>query len=195
VITRRAVALAMIGLSAFGAAACSSTDASEATSNTTSTTTTAATAPGAAGPTAGRTISVPVSLTSAQKFIHQVGPTNAKSYGVNQLVGTSTVDGQSVDVELLGTVNYVDGTGPIGSFVTLTWPNGDVLGLTMDGAATQPPDAQGTSNTHFEAVLAVIGGSGAYAGVTGGSGSFVADRNAELGGQVDGTIEVTVTGG
>jgi len=187
VITRRAVALAMIGLGAFGAAACTSSEAAE-------TTTTSAPPSSTAQPAAGTTISVPVSLTSAQKFIHQVGPNNGKSYGVNQLVGTSTVDGQSVEVELLGTVNYVDGAGPIGSFVTLTWPNGDVLGMTMEGDATQPPEATGTTNTHFDGTLEVIGGSGAYAGTTSGTGTFVADRNAELGGQVDGTIEVTLAG-
>jgi hypothetical protein len=145
-------------------------------------------------PVVGRELAWDVSLTSQQRILRQVGPAGEMNYGWNQLVGPSTVDGQAVDVEMLGNVDYEQGTGPFFGFVSLVWPNGDVLAFRMDGQATQPAAAQGSSDSAFAAELTVIGGSGTYAGVSGGRGTFTGSRSAELGGQVVGTMTATVAG-
>jgi hypothetical protein len=142
----------------------------------------------------GRELAWDVSLTSRQRILRQVGPNGEMNYGWNQLVGPSTVDGQAVDVEMLGNVDYEQGTGPFFGFVSLVWPNGDVLAFRMDGEATQPAAAEGSSDSTFAAELTVIGGSGTYAGVTGGRGTFTGSRSAELGGQVVGSMTATVAG-
>ncbi len=142
----------------------------------------------------GRELAWDVSLTSQQRILRQVGPAGELNYGWNQLVGPSTLDGQAVDVEMLGNVDYEQGTGPFFGFVSLVWPNGDVLAFRMDGQATQPAAAQGSSDSAFTAELTVIGGSGTYAGVSGGRGTFTGSRSAELGGQVVGTMTATVAG-
>ncbi len=145
-------------------------------------------------PVGGRELAWEVSLTSQQRILRQVGPDGSLNYGWNQLVGPSTVDGQAVDVEMLGNVDYEQGSGPFFGFVSLLWPNGDVLAFRMDGEATQPATALGSSDSTFAAELTVIGGSGAYAGVSGGRGTFTGSRSAQLGGQVVGSMTATVAG-
>ena len=149
---------------------------------------------GSAAPVAGRELTWEVSLTSQQRILRQVGPDGSLNYGWNQLVGPSTVDGQPVEVEMLGNVDYERGSGPFFGFVSLVGPNGDVLAFRMDGEASQPPGAEGSSDSTFTAELTVIGGSGAYAGVSGGRGTFSGSRSAELGGQVVGSMTATVAG-
>lgn len=147
-----------------------------------------------AAPAGGRTVSWDVALTSAQRIIRQVGPASTLNYGWNELVGPTTVDGAPAQVQMLGNVDYENGTGPFFGFVTLEFATGDVLALRMDGQATQSPGAQGSTDSSFQAELTVIGGSGAYVGATGGRGTFTGSRSAELGGQVTGSMTVTVAG-
>ncbi len=145
-------------------------------------------------PAEGLELAWDVSLSSQQRILQQVGPGGELNYGWNQLVGPSELDGQAIQVEMLGNVDYQQGSGPFFGFVTLTWPSGDVLGFRMDGQASQPPGAQGSSDSSFTAELTVIGGTGAYQGATGGRGTFTGSRSAQLGGQVVGSMTATVAG-
>ena len=99
-------------------------------------------------------------------------PTARSTYGWNQLVGTATVDGQPVGVELLGNVSYVKGSGPIFGFVTYTFADGSTLGVQFQGAATATANGDETS---FAATLGVLGGTGRYATAT-GTGIFNGSR-------------------
>jgi hypothetical protein len=171
------------------AAACSG-DGDAAAGSTSST----STAPSSSVPAEGRELSWEVSLTSAQRILRQVGPGSTLNYGWNELVGPTTVDGAPAQVQMLGNVDYENGTGPFFGFVTLEFGPEDVLAFRMDGEATQPAGAQGSADSEFRAELTVIGGSGAYAAASGGRGTFTGSRSAELGGQVTGTMTATVAG-
>ena len=108
----------------------------------------------------GTPLQVTADLDSQSRTLHTVGADGSMTYGWNQLVGTATVDGQPVGVELLGNVNYVKGSGPIFGFVTFTFADGSTLGMQFQGAATATANGDETS---FAATLGVIGGTGRYA--------------------------------
>ena len=112
------------------------------------------------------------------------------TYGWNQLVGTATVDGQPVGVELLGNVSYVKGSGPIFGFVTYTFADGSTLGVQFQGAATATASGDETS---FAATLGVLGGTGRYTSAT-GTGIFDGSRKAALGTTVASTFTLTIAG-
>jgi quercetin dioxygenase-like cupin family protein len=132
------------------------------------------------GDTDGKPLHVAVSLSSPSRTLHQVGANGEKTYGWNLLTGTATVDGEPVQVELQGNVNYEDNAGPFSAFVTFTYPDGSTLGTTAQGTATFHAQR---NETTFEATLTVIGGTGTFA-ATRGSGTFSGSRNQALGGDV-----------
>lgn len=144
--------------------------------------------PAGAG-TAGTQLTVTADLQSQTKLTHTVGASSEKTYGWNDLVGTATVDGQPVAVDLQGTVDYTKGSGPFGEFVTFTFADGSVLATRMQGAATANADG----STAFAATMSVIGGTGTYANAA-GSGVFTGSRTGELGAPVQVKFALTLAG-
>jgi len=138
----------------------------------------------------GTPLQVTADLESQSRTLHTVGADGSVTYGWNQLVGTATVDGQAVGVELLGNVNYVKGRGPIFGFVTFTFADGSTLGVQFQGAATFPSISD---VTNFAATLGVIGGTGRYASAT-GTGTFTGSRDATLGTTVTATFDLAIAG-
>ncbi len=138
----------------------------------------------------GTPLEVEAELESQSRNLHTVGADGSVTYGWNQLVGTATVDGQAVGVELLGNVSYVKGSGPIFGFVTYTFADGSTLGVQFQGAATATANGDETS---FAATLGVLGGTGRYATAT-GSGVFTGSRKAALGTTVSATFDLTIAG-
>ena len=138
----------------------------------------------------GTPLTVEAELESQSRNLHTVGADGSVTYGWNQLVGTATVDGQAVGVELLGNVSYVKGSGPIFGFVTYTFADGSTLGVQFQGAATATANGDETS---FAATLGVLGGTGRYATATGG-GVFTGSRKAALGTTVSATFDLTIAG-
>jgi hypothetical protein len=132
-------------------------------------------------------VSFTVTLTSQQSVLEQVGEGGEQTYGWNQLVGKATTDAGDVDVNLLGNVEYTDGSGPFFGFVTLKFASLATLGLRMEGKAKLKRDG----STSLNAKLRVIGGSGPYTGVT-GKGTFKGGRAAQLGSPIEITFDVTV---
>lgn len=133
------------------------------------------------------TLSVTTSLSSTYKDLHKVGPDSRIVYGWNDLEGTADVAGEQVEVQLLGDVEYTDGGGPFGGFVTLTFPDGAVLALrVVDARATAKTD---TSDARFTGLVRVIGGTGRFVEAS-GRGVLVGRRNDELGGVVEMTYTV-----
>ena len=138
----------------------------------------------------GTPLPISADLESQSRNLHTVGADGSGTYGWNQLVGTATVDGQPVGVELLGNVSYVKGSGPIFGFVTYAFADGSTLGVQFQGAATAT--ASGDETT-FAATLGVLGGTGRYASAT-GTGIFTGSRQAALGTTVASTFDLTIAG-
>ena len=125
-----------------------------------------------------------MSLSSQNTVLTKVGVDDSKTYGWNQLVGTTSTQIGDFSVVMLGNVNYDDGSGPFFGFLTLTAANGDHLAMRMDGGATVESDG----STALSSRLTVIDGSGQYVGST-GHGSFTGSRLAQIGAP----IEITMT--
>ncbi|MGV3617138.1 MAG: hypothetical protein ACO1SV_17560 [Fimbriimonas sp.] len=118
-------------------------------------------------------------LTSQSTNLKQLD-NGTKVAGWNQLVGTTTLDGATVGVEMQGNVAYTNGNGPFFGFLTVTRPDESILTMRMDGRAVRDAD---TGNTAFTCDLEVLGGTGIWNGAK-GEGSFTGTRNASLGGVV-----------
>jgi hypothetical protein len=138
----------------------------------------------------GTPLHVTADLESQSRTLHNVGADGSITHGWNELVGTATVDGQPVAVELLGNVSYVKGAGPIFGFVTFTFADGSTLGVQFQGAATV---SSGGDETSFATTLGVLGGTGRYASAT-GTGTFTGTRKAALGTTVAATFDLTISG-
>ncbi len=135
----------------------------------------------------GTALQLTVNLESQDRVLRTGGASGNAVYGWNRLTGTANVQGQSVGVELLGSVAYRDGNGPFGGFVTLTFADGATLGLQIQGTTTAGPNGSAA----FAATLGVITGTGRYATAT-GTGTFVGSRTTAIGAAVASTIELRI---
>ena len=108
-------------------------------------------------------------------------------YGWNNLNGTTTWGNQSATVQLLADVNYVNGSGEFGGYVTITRADGTVLSLRLSGAAVAATD-----RTTFAGGVVLFQGTGRFAGAV-GTGTMRGFRTAALGSPVDLTFTVTLT--
>jgi hypothetical protein len=138
----------------------------------------------------GSSVQFSVELTSIYRVLHEVGPGNRVIYGLNQFTGTTDIDGQQATVELLGSLDYVDGSGDFFGFVTIVLADGSTLGLRMTEGRTDA--ATDTTNATFSSPLLVVGGTGKYLNA-GGSGTFEGERSEALGGLVDATFHVDIS--
>lgn len=112
------------------------------------------------------------------------------TYGWNHLTGPTTWGKKSASADFLGSVDYVDGSGPFSGFVTFTRSDGTRLAISVTGWATSPP-TPGTAKTSFSGSVRVIGGSGAYKGAT-GAGTMTGYRKSDLGSPVQLTFDLTI---
>jgi hypothetical protein len=107
--------------------------------------------------------------------------------GWNRLVGTTTINGANAQVEMLASVDYVNGSGDFFGFMTITTADNSMLTMRMHGDAVRNAT---TGDTAFTSELKVVGGNGVYNNAT-GTGSFTGFRDGDLGGLVH--IDVTAT--
>ena len=107
-------------------------------------------------------------------------------YGWNNLNGTTTWGNQMATIQLLADVNYVNGSGSFGGYVTVTRADGTVLSLRLTGDAVAAAD-----RTTFAGGLALFQGTGRYAGAL-GTGTMRGFRTAALGSPVDLTFTITL---
>lgn len=126
-------------------------------------------------------LAVTVQLTSQNRVLHKVGVDDEKIYGWNQLTGTTQVGTEVVSVEMLGEVDYVNGSGSFAGFVTFTFPDQSTLATRMTGGKAVA--ATDTTEATFSATLEVIDGTGRYLGAK-GKGTFTGTRKDALGGDV-----------
>jgi hypothetical protein len=148
--------------------------------------TTGASAPAKSGVTK---ITFTVALTSTQRNLTMVGRGGTITYGFNQLDGTATSPSGDIGVQILGNVEYTNGSGPFFGFFTCKFASLSTLGLHMEGRATLRKDG----TTALKAKLRVIGGNAAFTGAT-GTGSFTGERKAELGSPIEIKVTIDVRG-
>jgi len=144
---------------------------------------------------------VPVQAAPAKTLVFDVDLTSAGTtletlpgditYGWNDLQGPTRWGKSSAQMRFLGSVDYVDGTGPFGGFVTVTRADGVKIALSVSGWSTSPQDQTGTANATFRGTLTVIGGTGPYAGAT-GTGTMQGFRKQALGSPVELSFSVVV---
>ncbi|MBM3690199.1 MAG: hypothetical protein FJW80_11235 [Actinobacteria bacterium] len=137
-----------------------------------------------------KNLTFPVDLTSSGTVLETL-PGDI-TYGWNDLQGPTRWGKKDASLRFLGSVDYVNGNGPFGGFVTVTRADGTRLGLSVSGWATTPSDQTGTANATFRGAVSVIGGSGPYAGAT-GVGTMKGYRKAALGSPVQLTFSLTVS--
>jgi hypothetical protein len=127
-----------------------------------------------------RTVTMAFELTGdpAGQHTTAVGVGGSTLYGVVRLVGTADLEGQPVEVELLFSPLYQEGSGPFTGWISLTDAADDVLGLGFSGYSVKRGDV-----TDIEGAVGVVGGTGAYEGVT-GNGQLSAVRGGDVGSNV-----------
>ena len=156
------------------------TSCSSASSTSNATTSTTVSAP---------TQTITVLATSSEKVLHTAGASGEHIYGWNRLVGDGTNGTDTVNLEMLATVNYTNGSGSIAGVITFTYPDGSTIGFDMGkGTAVAASD---TTDATFHCDLVVIAGSGKYATVT-GTGTFDGSRKDALGGAVEMTFALRI---
>ena len=136
-----------------------------------------------------KTLVFHVDLTSAGTTLETLP--GEVTYGWNDLNGPTRWGKSSAQMRFLGSVDYVDGTGPFGGFVTVTRADGVKLAFSVSGWATTPSDEKGTADATFRGTLTVIGGTGPYAKAT-GTGTMQGYRKAALGSPVELSFSVVV---
>lgn len=127
-----------------------------------------------------RTVTMTFELAGDPTSQHttSVGPDGSTLYGVVRLTGEADLDGRPVDVDLLFSPLYRDGSGPFTGWITLTETGDDVLGLGFSGYSFKRGDV-----TDIEGAIGVVGGTGVYEGVT-GNGQMHAIRGGGVGSNV-----------
>jgi hypothetical protein len=170
-------AVALLAIASLGlTSGCSS---ASGTSNA-ATSTTAASAP---------TQTITVLTTSTEKVLHTAGASGEHIYGWNRLVGDGTNGTDTVNVEMLATVNYTNGSGDFDGVITFTYADGSTLGFDMVDGSTVA--ATNTTDATFHSDLVVIAGTGKYATAT-GTGTFDGSRKDALGGAVEMTFALRI---
>ncbi|MCD9623967.1 hypothetical protein [Rhabdothermincola salaria] len=188
---RRVATLAAAGLlsaGSLGLAACGSDDDAGAEGTTT---TTEATGNGAGASSGAQPAEVDQTvaavLSSVETNLNQAGPDGQVVYGWNHLVGDGTGSGTITDgdvvVDMLGNVDYVDGSGEFFGFITFDFGDAGTLAVRMDGSAQAATD---TSDAALSADLEILGGTGDLVDAS-GTGRFEGGRPERLGGAVEGT--------
>jgi hypothetical protein len=145
---------------------------------------------GTAAPAAAQStsaIDVTVTLTSKQTVLTQVGRGGAVTYGWNQLSGSATTPSGPTAVDILGNVNYTNGSGPFFGFLSMHFASQSTVAFLMQGRAAKQPDG----STKLKASLTVIDGNAAFTGAK-GSGAFTGSRAAALGSPIVITIKAKV---
>jgi hypothetical protein len=135
------------------------------------------------------TLTFNVDLTSAGTTLETLP--GGVTYGWNDLRGPTRWGKRAAHMRFLGSVDYVNGTGPFTGFVTVTRADGVKIALSVSGWSTSPPREQGTADARFRGTVTVIGGTGPFARAT-GSGTMEGRRKAALGSPVQLKFSVVV---
>lgn len=105
------------------------------------------------------------------------------TYGWNHLTGTTKWGNQTATIDFLGDVNYVNGSGAFGGYITVTRADGTKLAFSSKGNALAENETTEGISARFTGALEVIGGTNSYARAT-GIGTMTGTRAAALGSPV-----------
>lgn len=105
------------------------------------------------------------------------------TYGWNHLTGTTKWGNQSATIDFLGDVNYVNGSGAFGGYITVTRADGTKIAFTSKGNALAEDEGTEGISARFTGALEVIGGTNDYARST-GIGTMTGTRAAQIGSPV-----------
>jgi quercetin dioxygenase-like cupin family protein len=139
-----------------------------------------------------------VDLTVPTRNVATVGPAKDRTAGSLIETGTGTVGDDRAStgpyqVRLDATVlfSYVGGSGPFTGVFTYTWPaDGSTLVAMASGATVATADGGAT----FAATLGVVGGTGRFAPVTGGTGTYTGSRAGAVGSPIATRTRLSVSG-
>lgn len=127
--------------------------------------------------------------TEGKNFVRSIEDDGSSiQYGTLVFEGPGTFVDQKVETEILAYLNYVDGTGPSGGYLTITTVDEDSLVFSLSLTAANKNDRFEISGR-----ADVIGGTGRFADVT-GSGSGVGVRNGPVGSDVEWTLTLDLAG-
>ncbi|MGV1037294.1 MAG: hypothetical protein ACOYD0_09750 [Candidatus Nanopelagicales bacterium] len=191
--SKSALLLTATGLTAAALmSGCSSGSSSEATQTPSATDTAGSTSASPSPSASGTEVDFSSTLTSVYSSTDTVGADKNQVYGTNVLTGVATINNRSVRVRMLGTVDYTDGSGPLGGFLQLTWSDGTTMGMRQEGTAAFDAD---TKKTKFDATLEVINGSGKAGGTTGaGTWTGASTSTSGLGSSIKIKVKLNVVG-
>jgi hypothetical protein len=129
-----------------------------------------------------------VDLNPESTKLQMVGAKGEITYGWVHLAGTAQSSSGPIGVDLLGNVQYTNGSGPNFGFVTLHFASLSDVGFRFQGTATKGSG----DTTDFKAKMKVIGGNAALIGVKGG-GSYTGTRAGVVGSpvQLDFVVKIT----
>jgi hypothetical protein len=131
-----------------------------------------------------KVIAFTVTLTPSFKDSHSFPP---NSYGVTVLKGQARVSKKTVYVERESVYNYVDGSGPITGFVTLTWKGSrNLLAFNVTGQSEVVNDT-----TEISANLNSFLTMGSYSGKA-AFGTMTGTRTGPIGSPVKYTFNITI---
>lgn len=109
-------------------------------------------------------------------------------YGTLVFEGPGTFGDQNIETELLGYLNYVNGSGASGGYLTMTTTDGDSLVFSLSLTA-----ANENNRVEISGRVDVIAGSGRFADVSGG-GTGIGVRDGPVGTDVEWTVTLDLAG-
>ena len=102
------------------------------------------------------------------------------TYGWNHFTGTTMWGNQTASIVFLGDVDYVNGSGPFGGYITITRADGTKLAFTTNGNSLAEDKATDGIAARFASSLSVIGVTNDYSRAT-GVGTMTGSRDAAIG--------------
>lgn len=144
--------------------------------------------PTTAVPAADETVSMQFTSTLKSAFKDEHTDGN-RSYGVTILKGKARIDRKTVKLERISTYNYLDGSGPVSGFLTMSWGKGTHIAFNVVGSSTRVNGA-----TQVEASLNSFEADGKWAGYT-ASGTMVGVRKGPIGKPVTYLFNITLVQG
>lgn len=128
-------------------------------------------------------------LTVQHAVVAVADAAEERNVGLIDASGPAGIAGETAQVTVLVLYDYARGTGPWQAYMTVAFADGSVL--TTSGSGLTTADSSGLHST-FDGELAVIDGTGRFAGTT-GSGRMQGQRAEAVGDDVQIDYRITLS--